>query len=268
MNPYKYTDEKGAHLHTLNSKPLIGTSSVLKDTLAKTLQWWAAEMAAVECLEAGDKIPTIREEYAVARVATDKKAAIDALQKKYPIFRAARFAHFNDSKKKAGTGTDMHAELENYVGLCIKNGGQPIPMNGTTREVDAFAGWSVENVEKFLWSEGHCFSETHWLGGISDCGALLKDGNLAIIDFKSSKDAFFDQFVQTGGYALEIEENGLFDADGNQTLKLDKPITALIIVPFGAEKVEPKILYAVNEYKQNFLSALGIYKSKSNYEAV
>ena len=270
MNRYAYTDEARKHLHTLDEKPLCGTSTITKEALPKTLQWWAAEMSAVECLEKGECIPTIREEYNAARILPyqKKKIAIDALQKKYPIFRAARFAHYDDMKEKGKDGVDMHAELETYVKDCIQWGGSPREVPTAHNDaVASFGTWALQNVDKFLWSEGHCYSETHWLGGICDCGALLKNGLIAVIDFKSSKDAFFDQFVQTGGYTIQIEENGILDAKGNLILKLDKPITALIIVPFGAEVVEPKILYAVDEYKQNFLNALSIYKSMKNYEA-
>ena len=63
-NEYKYIDEGKEHLHTYLGKPLLGTSTVV-GVLSKNLTWWAAETAAVECLEAGEHIPGIREEYRV-----------------------------------------------------------------------------------------------------------------------------------------------------------------------------------------------------------
>ena len=91
MTIYKYIDEGRKHMHTIDGKPLLGTSSVV-DIIAKTLHWWSAELAAIECLEAGEKIPTIREEYlAVAKLPQiEKKKGIDALCIKYPIFRKAK----------------------------------------------------------------------------------------------------------------------------------------------------------------------------------
>ncbi len=44
---YKYYDEKGEHLHTLDDRPLIGTSTALK-VLAKPLTWWASGLACAE----------------------------------------------------------------------------------------------------------------------------------------------------------------------------------------------------------------------------
>jgi hypothetical protein len=40
-------------------------------------------------------------------------------------------------------------------------------------------------------------------------------------------------------------------------------VEALIIVPFGAEVVEPRVEYDVEEWKNNFKSALQIYKSQN-----
>jgi len=126
MNNYKFLDAKGEHMHTLDNRPLYGTSSIV-GIISKPLTWWAAELAAVECLEAGEKIPTIREEYLAAVASDDKKKAIDALQKKYPIFKAARFAHFTSKNKKAEAGTDLHLELSNYIIACIRdNNGVPL----------------------------------------------------------------------------------------------------------------------------------------------
>lgn len=262
-NRYKYTDEKKAHLHTLDGKPLIGTSTAM-GVIAKNLVWWAAELSAVVCLEAGEKIVGIREEYLAAASSPDKKKMIDALQKKYPIFKEARFAHYNDKNTKAEAGTDMHAELEEYVKMCIeKNEGKPVETEaGGAKAVQLFSKWSVKNVEKFIASEGHCYSEELWLGGITDCVALLKDGSYAIIDFKSSKEAFASQFFQIGGYDVEITENGIFDADGNLIWKLPegKEFTKHIVIPFGAENPEPVIDESYIRNREAFKHALGLYK--------
>ncbi len=53
---YQFDDKQ--HLHLLDGKPLTGTSSV-GNVLSKPLTWWSAELSAVECLEAGEKIETI-----------------------------------------------------------------------------------------------------------------------------------------------------------------------------------------------------------------
>ena len=98
------------------------------------------------------------------------------------------------------------------------------------------------------------------MGGISDAGAELKDGSYAVIDFKSSKEAYTNSFIQTAGYAIEIEENGLFNEDGTLNRKLDKQFTSLIVVPFGAEKIEPAIRTDIENYKKGFEAAVYLYR--------
>src|SRR3990167_3962192 len=263
MNIYKYIDEGRTHMHTYNGKPLIGTSTVV-DIIAKTLHWWSAELAAVECLEAGEKIPTIREEdLAVTKLPQiEKKKGIDALCVKYPIFRKARYAHHEKKNETADTGTDMHLELSNYVLACIKDN-KGVPLAHSVNEhkaVSLFTDWSMANIDKFLFSEGYCYALEAWVGGICDCGALMKNGKIAIFDFKSAKEAYYGQFIQVAGYALEIEENGVLDKDGNLILKLDKPIEELYVVPFGAEDTTTRVRYDVEDKKIDFLAAVRLYK--------
>jgi hypothetical protein len=120
--------------------------------------------------------------------------------------------------------------------------------------------WAKANVKKFLWSEANCFDEELWVGGISDAGCELNDGRLAVIDFKSSKAAYPTSFLQTAGYAIQIEKNGLFHESGNANKKIGGKIEALIVVPFGAEVVLPEIRYEVEAYKTGFRQAVGLYR--------
>jgi len=220
----------------LDNKPLLGTSTIANN-LPKNLTWWAAEMAAVECLDKGILIPTLREEYELAVSSPNKKKEIDKLQRKYPIFKKARFAHYEKKKEKAETGIDMHAELERYINDTMNNEAPVLPY---IDKIQPFIEWSKKNVKKFLWSEKHCYSERLWVGGIIDAGAVLKDGTSALIDFKSAREAFLSHYVQAAGYAIGAEESGLLDKNGNLIMKLEKPIEKLLIVPFGAYKVEPQ----------------------------
>src|SRR3990167_6754760 len=252
---YKYIDKKNEHLHTLDSEPLIGTSSVV-GVIAKNLTWWPAETSAVECLEAGEKIPTIREEYLLACMSQDKKIAIDELQRKYPIFKKARFAHFADRNKKADKGIDRHKILEDYVKFKMSREGGSFD----TQEIQQFTAWADANVKSFLWSEMNCYSEKYWLGGISDAGFEDNEGKVGILDFKSSKEAYISQFIQIAGYDLQINENGGFTAEGESVLPPTLNVDYYVVWPFGAEKQEPAINYNTKQLKEGFLSALTLYK--------
>ena len=143
------------------------------------------------------------------------------------------------------------------------------PSEEEMKMIMPFVIWSNKNVKKYEYSEAHCFDEELWVGGISDAGAELKDGSYAVIDFKSSKEAYTNQFIQAAGYALQIDKNGLWSKDGKMNKKLDKPINALIIVPFGAEEIKPEIRYVISEYRKGFEWCVGLYRLlglDSNYQ--
>jgi len=125
--------------------------------------------------------------------------------------------------------------------------------------VKAFAKWAIANVEQFLFAEGHTYSKIHWVGGITDAGAKMKNGKMAVIDFKSSDRAYYAHFVQGGGYALQIEENGIVDAKGARVLA-PFLVEELTIIPFRDKKLAPRTIQNVQGFKDAFLGALTNYK--------
>jgi hypothetical protein len=178
------------------------------------------------------------------------------------LLDSAYRAHADRLEQSADDGTDMHADLEEYVKTCLLNDGVPLPPNPTIKSqpVQIFGEWAVREVSKFLVSEGHCFSKKLWTGGITDCICELKNGQYAIIDFKSSKEAYLSQFIQAAGYDLAVKENGVFDAEGKLLLKIKHKISCYIIFPFGMSKVEPQFHYDVKGAKKGFAAAVILYK--------
>lgn len=273
-------DERGKpkHLHTLDGKPLTGTSSVL-NIMAKPLTWWAVGeglktlgwMPINETVD-GKRVRVkkeLREEAALKwltehseQLFNSETAAEDWLK----MLDKAYYAHDDVKDTAADKGKDLHAELEKYVKFCIeKKEGKPAGVKA--EGIQDFIKWSVDNVEKFLWSEVHMYSEEYWLGGISDAGAVLKTGETAVIDFKSSKAAYASQFFQCGGYQIQLEENGGFTHDGNKILDRVKASTH-IIIPFGAPEFSPSIVHDVEgRNKEAFLAALNLLRAKKLYES-
>jgi hypothetical protein len=156
----------------------------------------------------------------------------------------------------------MHAELEAYVKDCIAHGGAPLEIiSGPSNEaVRTFAAWAMEEVKRFIVSEGHCYSKELWTGGITDCIAERKDGQIGVIDFKSSKEAYFSQFLQIGGYDTEVSENGVFDKEGTKLCELERPISFYAVFPFGMEKPEPQFHFDTVGARKGFEAAVVLYK--------
>jgi hypothetical protein len=253
----KYNFNSKIHAHTLDDRPLLGTSSVV-GIIAKPLTWWASGLAVAKF---GWVNPKNNPPEAVELALDEGYKQVMALDKpNYKKLLAEAYkAHSVKLDTSADAGTDMHAELEKYVRRCIEIEGIP-QLYAENPQVKLFAEWAVKNVEKFLWSELHTYSERLWVGGITDCGALLKDGKIAIIDFKSSKEAYQSQFIQIAGYDLELSETGGYTAKGEKMFTLESPISAYVVFPFGAKNPEPAFRYNTEELRKGFESALVLYK--------
>lgn len=261
---YKFVDEKKEHLHTFESKPLIGTTTACS-VLAKPLTWWAAGMALGQLGWTNPKL--VKREDGIKIAGKARKFFFIKNEEYYDWLQECYRAHDTRKKEAGKGGTDMHAELEKYVKGCIKNGGQGKPTLVISDDpVGKFSAWAVENVSRFIWSEAHCYSVKLWTGGITDCGAEMKNGNIAVIDFKSSKGAYFEQFVQAAGYASQIEENGICDSTGTYCKMLDKPIKELYIIPFGASDPSPRPHYDVEGRKKDFEAVVQLYKATQHFK--
>ncbi|MDE2020996.1 MAG: hypothetical protein KGJ13_11720 [Patescibacteria group bacterium] len=258
MNRYHFDEKR--HLHTLDGKPLIGTSSACK-IIGKgdALTWWAAGMA----LEPFGFLNKNKHSAVVVKNALGEAykriTALSPSEYETTLLGAYR-RHDEYKKTKAVEGTARHAALELYVKQCMENDGAVIPYQGENPFVAKFAIWAEENVARFLWSEMHCFSERLWVGGIADVGWKDKQGMIIAGDFKSSKEAYFDQFVQVAAYALQIQENGGFDANGNATFALPKEISGLCIIPFGSDDLSPEFEFDIDAYKHAFVEVVGVYR--------
>jgi hypothetical protein len=267
----KYHFDAANHVHTLDGKPLIGVSRV-PAVIAKPLTWWAAGKALEGFgwtpTQTKDKKPVPKDIRTLA--AANCRAVIEMLtDDQYVQFLDKCYRAHDATKNKAATkGTNMHADLEAYVKSCIeRNGGIPLAHSvNETPAVSCFVDWSLDNVERFLWSEVHCYSSVHWLGGIVDCGALMKSGGIAVIDFKSSKEAYPEQFWQCAGYEILITENGGFNAEGEKIFELEGSIDQHIIFPFGAEEPTAQVSLLTEANKSAFLAALTILRTQQMFE--
>ena len=250
---YEFNNEE--HLHLLDGKPLTGTSSVSKVLGNPALTWWASARA-VETLGWLDPKKNSPESVKTAlREGYNRVKGLSFHEYEKALAEAYK-AHSKRLKEAADKGTDLHAELEKYVKWHMRK----TAVITYDEKILPFVDWATKNVKRFIASEAHCYDEELWVGGITDAVAELNDGKLAIIDFKSAKDAYTSHFIQASGYCIQVEKNGLFSEDGEHSIKLDRPIEALIVVPFGAEKVEPHFRYDIENYKKGFKNCVELYR--------
>jgi len=261
---YKFDQEN--HIHTLDGASLIGTSS-MASVLAKPLTYWASGLACEKFgwINKGNIKKGFEKKEKRLSVALARREEITKLNDEdyLKLLDEAYSAHATKLKDSASDGVDLHAECERFVRFCMETG---IPTPGTEdakmfdNKIIPFIEWTHKNVKRFLWSEAHCYSKELWLGGISDCGYEDMEGKYAILDFKSSKEVYLSQFWQCVGYAIQIEENGLFTSEGELTMKLDKPISYVSVLPFGMEKPDVFSNHDISGGKDAVKAMLTLYK--------
>lgn len=267
MNRYKYIDTDKAHLHTLDGKPLIGTSTATH-IIAKPLTWWASGMA-VERF--GWLNPNKFSPEDVQKALDEGYARVTSLDKDaYATLLATAYRAHNEKKEKAADdGTARHAALEKYVKTVITlNDGKPGQLETyDDPAVESLVRWAQDNVKRFLWSEINGYSEELWTGGIADVGWEDLQGRIIAGDFKSGG-PYFDQFVQVAGYDLMLSENGGLTADGDKVFDLPGMIEGYCVLPFGPGKFEPRFEYATESYRDGFRSAVHLSKLQITYTKV
>lgn len=267
-----YKFDKENHVHTLNGWPLIGASSV-GNVLAKPLTWWASGLAlkGLGWTKAKEGTRFVPKEKRI-EAATHALAIIKGMEpdEYLKVLDECYRAHDRVKTESAEAGTDRHAIIEKFVKLEMA-GEFPeeniILLPDEEEEIKPFIEWSRANVKKYLWSEVNCYSEKHWVGGISDIGCELNDGKVAIIDIKSSKEAYPSQFFQCAGYDICISENGGYTSEGQKVFDLEgRQIEAHIIFPFGAKEPTGIINYDVADNRRAFLAELFLLKQLQKFE--
>lgn len=297
-NRYKFNNDivrgKPQHLHTLDGKPLHGTSTVLSVIDKPGIKWWAVQKALetlgwkTSKIEGTSKRRPMEERISddtfidkYKQIFGDGDGAFDeALAPMNPeqwlkMLDEAYMAHTVVLADSAEVGIDMHAELERYVKWCIAfNEGRPVcamtweetaetqGWHSNLPPVARFADWAEEHILKFVASEAHCYSERLWTGGIVDLIYEDKYGDLNLLDFKSAKEAYDEHFMQNAGYHIALAENGIFDADGNFIHAIEDNVVAYWSLPFGMEDAVPQPRVDIAILQQGFESALFLYKLK------
>ncbi len=180
----------------------------------------------------------------------------------------AYFAHTIKLSDSAEAGVDLHADLEEYVKWCMKEGGKPrlYSVVDGNYKVKEFANWAMLDIKRFIFSEAHMYDEKLFVGGISDVGAEMMDGSYAIIDFKSAKEAYFSAFVQEAIYNLLLESNGLVDENGALILDFKEKISKYLVIPFGAKEFTVYENSNVEELKKAALSCINLYRAKAHFD--
>lgn len=215
----RYSFDEAKHIHMLDGKPLMGTTTVLGIINKPFLVQWAADLAAISALSSGEHFPDLLAEYEEVKKIEGSYArakAMKQLDSAYPAFKVARGAHRLKKEKAGDWGTIVHKAIEVWIASRVEP--VEVDIKGTMEKIlpehhvaiQNFINWAIEKDVQFFESEKGIYSEIWWVGGIVDFVCKI-DGKLFVGDLKTSGDIYESYWLQTAAYAKMMVELGVHE---------------------------------------------------------
>jgi CRISPR/Cas system-associated exonuclease Cas4 (RecB family) len=191
------------HTYTIDSALYAGVSSIVEERAKPFLVPWASKEAVK--LLGWDKTLTkkVEEAFEAIKKLTPEQY-LELLNK-----AKGRYVEIGDVAKKSGTAT--HDWIEDYIktGVAgeIPNGKDDISI-AISNAINAFLEWEHKHKPEWIVSEKIIFSLKHQFAGTLDALAFI-DGQLCIVDFKTSNQISDSYALQIAGYMICLEEAGI-----------------------------------------------------------
>jgi hypothetical protein len=236
-NSIELTFDPARHTYKVNSKVVYGVTSIIGIINKPQLMYWAVNQA-VDFLKNSLEPGKGYDEIEIGN-----------------ILEGAKYAHRTKSKEATDLGKLFHSWAEDYINKKIAGKGKvKMPVNKKLQgSVKNFLDWEKEHKVKWLSSERKIYSKKYEYAGTLDAEARI-DGELSVIDFKTSKAIYDDYFLQTASYIKAREEES-----GDKY----KKAWILRVSKTGGD-FEARQTEKIDEHFKCFLSCLEVYKWINN----
>lgn len=193
-----------SHSYYFDGKPMTGCTTILGVLAKPALIPWAAKMAVEHVKQNTGRI--VKEEW-------NGNTLYNCLNEDELnlVLEEAKNAHRKKKEDAAQKGTDLHALVEEYVGLMIRDqDGRALEMNDDPthywQPISPFIQWAKKENVRFLATEQVIYSKKLWVAGTCDL-IFEKGGKRYIGDIKTYK-KIWDRvpLIQCAGYSIMYEE--------------------------------------------------------------
>lgn len=195
-----------SHRYTVNGKPTSGSVTGILGIKDKSggLVPWAVALA----------VNHLRDKIISGQKLTEQD------------FLDAEEQHRIKKEQAATVGSQLHYWIENYIKFILKQKGySEMPEMPEMKEsqigVNAFLDWISENKVKFISSERAVYSKKYDYIGKMDVEAKV-NGQLCLLDWKTSNDLRNDYYMQTAAYVRADEEESGREYEGRWLIRLAK----------------------------------------------
>lgn len=235
-NGHTIVFDKKSHTYIIDGEFYAGVSSIIEEKAKPFLIPWAAKET-VKYLGWDEEVTNkVKEAFEALKLLTPEQY-LDTLNK-----AKASYTEIGNVAKKAGTAA------HDWIEARIKGTDNPIPDGkdkisiATSNAINAFLEWEQEYKPEWIVSEKIVFSLKHKFAGTLDALAII-DGQLCIVDFKTSNQISDSYALQVAGYMICLEEAGI---------KVDRRI--ILRIPKDGTKAEHCVVSTDEEFdKETFL---------------
>lgn len=237
--------EKG-HKYLLDGERMTGVTTILSVLAKPQLIPWASRMAC----------EWIRENCEAQAYGHANGKFEDAYLVPESDLQEAEKAHAKKRDDAADKGTDIHAQIENWVKEAIDTPhGYPLVSEDASEALKKFANWAAVNKVRFLSSEKPVYSREWFCAGTPDF-TFEKDGKRFVGDLKTYK-KIWDRVphFQMAAYMKMLVEMGEPEYHG----------TCIVNVNKETNELTEQWSYAWQEDLKGFESALTLYRLLNNY---
>lgn len=149
-----------------------------------------------------------------------------------------KYAWRNKRDKSADKGTIVHDLISKYIENELGIEQELNIPEDDDQILNAFLGfkdWVKMNGVKFKATEQLCYSKTYNFVGTLDCLAEI-DGELCLIDFKTSSGIYDEMVYQLAGYVIAYEEMTGEKIDRCYIVRFDKKTAQFEARPFNVDQ--------------------------------
>jgi len=173
------------------------------------------------------------------------------------IVKNSKNARFRLSKEAQDIGSTVHDWIELYIRhKMLKTKFPEIPKTDEVVAcIDSFLNWEKAHDIEWLETERKVFSRVYNYAGTMDILAVV-DGDLSVIDAKTSKAIYDDYYLQVSAYAKAYSEEFRTRVDRIGVLRVPK---------LPDDKVEYASTDKINDIFNVFLNALMIWRFKQEF---
>jgi hypothetical protein len=199
-----FDDAKHCYVWREKGRPVAGVTSILRLLDKPALIQWAANSA----------VQYISQEY----VAAHEQGEPFSISGFLALCQQAKTAHRRISKTATDVGSEVHAFAEAILAERLVD----LPEDPqAAKGADAFLEWYKWHEIKPLAVERMILSREHYYAGTVDFFGHI-DGELCVLDFKTSTGLYLEMLLQLAAYAVALEEETQEQISHGWIVRLDK----------------------------------------------